>query len=121
MRVGTITPPLSMKRLKPSQRRGRWSPLSLRIKTLAVGVNEQGRFYHIGGEKGHHWYVPSSWTRSAPSGTAAKRSPAGTFIFRECTDGSQNRSATSVMTVCIRPLISSLDLLVESTVVIGDL
>src|SRR5690349_22258434 len=28
----------------------------LGIKTLAVGVNEQGRFYHIGGEKGHQWY-----------------------------------------------------------------
>ena len=28
----------------------------LGIKTLAVGVNEQGRRYHIGGEKGHQWY-----------------------------------------------------------------
>jgi putative transposase len=28
----------------------------LGIKTLAVGVNEQGRFYHIGGFKGHQWY-----------------------------------------------------------------
>ena len=35
---------------------GRWWPLSLRIKTLATGVNELGRFYHIGGEKGHQWY-----------------------------------------------------------------
>jgi putative transposase len=30
--------------------------LDLGIKTLAVGVNEQGRFYHIGGFKGHQWY-----------------------------------------------------------------
>jgi putative transposase len=28
----------------------------LGIKTLAVGVNEQGRFYHIGGVKGQQWY-----------------------------------------------------------------
>ncbi len=28
----------------------------LGIKTLATGVNAQGRFYHIGGEKGHQWY-----------------------------------------------------------------
>jgi putative transposase len=28
----------------------------LGIKTLATGVNEQGRFYHIGGFKGHPWY-----------------------------------------------------------------
>src|SRR6266487_2225339 len=30
--------------------------LDLGIKTLATGVNEQGRFYHIGGFKGHQWY-----------------------------------------------------------------
>ena len=45
-----------MKRQRPSRSQGRWSPSSLRIKTLAVGVNERGRFYHIGGEKGHQWY-----------------------------------------------------------------
>ena len=26
------------------------------MKTLATGVNEQGRFYHIGGFKGNRWY-----------------------------------------------------------------
>ena len=93
----------------------------LGIKTLAVGVNEQGRFSHIGGEKGHPWYVPSNWTRSAPSGTAAKRNRAGTFTSRRSTGGSQNRSATSAVTVCTKQVISSLDPLVESTVVIGDL
>ncbi len=30
--------------------------LDLGIKTLAVGVNEEGRFYHIGGFKGGKWY-----------------------------------------------------------------
>ncbi|MBV9691980.1 MAG: transposase [Ktedonobacteraceae bacterium] len=30
--------------------------LDLGIKTLATGVNEQGRFYHIGGFKGNTWY-----------------------------------------------------------------
>ncbi|GHO48396.1 RNA-guided endonuclease InsQ/TnpB family protein [Ktedonospora formicarum] len=29
----------------------------LGIKTLATGVNEQGRFYHIGGCKGRQWYT----------------------------------------------------------------
>ena len=28
----------------------------LGVKTLATGVNEQGRFYHIGGMKGVQWY-----------------------------------------------------------------
>jgi len=30
--------------------------IDLGIKTLATAVNEQGRFYHIGGFKGHRWY-----------------------------------------------------------------
>jgi len=28
----------------------------LGIKTLAVGTNEQGRVYHVGGFKGSRWY-----------------------------------------------------------------
>jgi putative transposase len=31
--------------------------IDLGIKTLATGVNEQGRFYHIGGFKGGRWYT----------------------------------------------------------------
>ncbi len=30
--------------------------IDLGIKTLATGINEQGRFYHIGGFKGSKWY-----------------------------------------------------------------
>src|SRR5258707_5669934 len=30
--------------------------LDLGVKTLATGVNEQDRFYHIGGFKGGRWY-----------------------------------------------------------------
>src|SRR5260370_3671928 len=30
--------------------------IDLGIKTLATGVNEQGRFYHLGGIKGSRWY-----------------------------------------------------------------
>ena len=30
--------------------------IDLGIKTLATGVNERGRIYHIGGLKGHRWY-----------------------------------------------------------------
>src|SRR6266480_552628 len=30
--------------------------VDLGIKTLATGVNDQGRFYHIGGFKGYRWY-----------------------------------------------------------------
>jgi putative transposase len=38
------------------QQPGQIVAFDLGIKTLATGVNEQGRFYHIGGEKGHQWY-----------------------------------------------------------------
>jgi putative transposase len=52
--------PKTKKRQKKRQRR----PLhddgivafDLGIKTLATGVNDQGRFYHIGGFKGYRWY-----------------------------------------------------------------
>src|SRR5262249_25796799 len=39
-----------------AQREGGVLALDLDIKTLATGVNEQGRVYTIGGFKGHQWY-----------------------------------------------------------------
>src|SRR5579871_645287 len=38
------------------QTTGQVVAFDLGIKTLATGVNEHGRFYHIGGFKGHQWY-----------------------------------------------------------------
>src|SRR6266566_479723 len=39
-----------------SQEEGQVVAFDLGIKTLATGVNEQGRVYTIGGFKGHRWY-----------------------------------------------------------------
>jgi putative transposase len=39
-----------------AQRPGQVVALDLGIKTLATGVNEQGRVYHVGGFKGARWY-----------------------------------------------------------------
>jgi putative transposase len=39
-----------------AQQPGQVVAFDLGIKTLATGVNEQGRFYHIGGFKGYQWY-----------------------------------------------------------------
>ena len=39
-----------------NQQTGQVVAIDLGIKTLATGVNEHGRFYHIGGFKGHQWY-----------------------------------------------------------------
>ncbi len=38
------------------QQSGSVVAFDLGLKTLATGVNEQGRFYHIGGFKGQQWY-----------------------------------------------------------------
>ncbi len=38
------------------QKSGSVVAFDLGIKTLATGVNEQGRFYHIGGFRGSQWY-----------------------------------------------------------------
>jgi putative transposase len=38
------------------QQAGHVVAFDLGIKTLATGVNDHGRFYHIGGFKGHQWY-----------------------------------------------------------------
>jgi putative transposase len=38
------------------QQPGKVVAFDLGIKTLATGVNEHGRFYHIGGFKGYQWY-----------------------------------------------------------------
>jgi putative transposase len=40
----------------PQEHDGSVLALDLGIKTLATGVNDQGRFYHIGGFKGGRWY-----------------------------------------------------------------
>jgi putative transposase len=41
---------------KEEQKPGNVVAFDLGIKTLATGVTEHGRFYHIGGLKGHQWY-----------------------------------------------------------------
>jgi putative transposase len=56
MPAGTITPPFLYEAPEAEQQLGQVVAYDLGIKTLAVGVNEQGRFYHIGGFKGHQWY-----------------------------------------------------------------
>jgi len=42
-----------------TQQKGGTVAFDLGIKTLATGVNEQGRVYTIGGFKGHQWLRPT--------------------------------------------------------------
>lgn len=46
----------SYQRQEESQQPGQAVAFDLGMKTLATGVNSQGRFYHIGGFKGGQWY-----------------------------------------------------------------
>ncbi len=43
-------------RMEKEFEQGEVVAFDLGIKTLAVGTNEQGRFYHVGGFKGSRWY-----------------------------------------------------------------
>ena len=47
----------------------------LGIKTLATGINDQGRFYHIGGFKGYRWYNKQLDTDSLPTGQVQEEIP----------------------------------------------
>ncbi|HEY4034582.1 MAG TPA: transposase [Ktedonobacteraceae bacterium] len=46
----------SHRRQEEDQQQGEVVAFDLGIKTLAVGTNEQGRVYHVGGFKGSRWY-----------------------------------------------------------------
>ena len=46
----------SYQQQEDSQEQGQVVAFDLGIKTLATGVNEQGRVYHVGGFKGARWY-----------------------------------------------------------------
>src|SRR5213078_2248784 len=46
----------SYREQEEEQQSGQVVAFDLGIKTLATGMNEQGRVYHIGGFKGSRWY-----------------------------------------------------------------
>src|SRR6266516_1000674 len=53
---GTYYASFSYREQEEEQQSGQVVGFDLGIKTLATGVNEQGRVYHIGGFKGSRWY-----------------------------------------------------------------
>ena len=92
----------------------------LGIKTLAVGYNGRGRFYHIGGFKGARWYN-KQLTSFAPSETAARRSPDATIhlskVYQRVSERKRNKRRD-----CLHKASHLMaHKLVESTVVVGDL
>jgi len=81
--------------------------LDLGIKTLATGYTDQGAFTTSAASRATAGTTSNS-TRFDPSGTAARRSPAGISTSPKCTDAFQNASGANNATVCTKPPISSL-------------
>ena len=92
----------------------------LGIKTLAVGYNGRGRFYHIGGFKGHHWYNKQLDKIRSKRDRYQKKSRRYLHlsqVYQRVSEQKRNKRKD-----CLHKashLISHR--LVESTVVIGDL
>ena len=92
----------------------------LGIKTLAVGYNGRGRFYHIGGFKGARWYnqqLDALRSRRDRCKKKSRRSIHLSKVYQRVSERKRNKR-----TDCLHKashLISHR--LVERTVVIGDL
>jgi putative transposase len=92
----------------------------LGIKTLATGVNEQGRFYHIGGFKGHQWYNKQLDTIRSKRDRCKKQSRRYLHlsqVYKRVSEKKRNKRRD-----CLHKASHLIaHQLVESTVVIGEL
>ncbi len=92
----------------------------LGVKTLAVGVNEQGRTYTIDGSKGHRWYnkqldkLRSNWDKCKKG---SKRYKHLSQVYKRVSEKKRNKQHDSLHKAS--HLIAHK--LVERTVVVGDL
>jgi putative transposase len=90
------------------------------IKTLAVGVNEQGRVYHIGGFKGSRWYNKQLDKIRSKRDRCKKKSQRYLHlskVYQRVSQKKRNKQGDSLHKAS--HLISHK--LVERTVVVGDL
>ena len=92
----------------------------LLIKTLAVGVNEQGRCYRIGGFKGHPWYnkhLDKIRSKRDHCKKKSRRYIHLSQVYRRVSEQKRNKRRD-----CLHKASHLIaHRLVESTVVIGDL
>jgi putative transposase len=92
----------------------------LGIKTLATGVNEQGRVYHVGGFKGARWYNKQLDKIRSKRDKCKKKSRRYIHlsnVYKRVSEKKRNKQRDSLHKAS--HLISHK--LVESTVVVGDL
>ncbi|HEY7092191.1 MAG TPA: transposase [Ktedonobacterales bacterium] len=101
-------------------RTGRVVAFDLGIKTLATGVNEQGRVYHIGGFKGHQWYNHQLDKIRSKRDRCQKKSRRHVHlsqVYQRVSESKRNKQRD-----CLHKASHLIaHRLVESTVVIGDL
>jgi putative transposase len=110
----------SHERQEEAQEPGEVVAFDLGIKTLAVGTNEQGRIYQIGGFKGSHWYNRQLDKIRSKRDQCKKKSRRYIYlskVYKRVSEKKQNKQRDSLHKAS--HLIAHK--LVESTVVVGDL
>lgn len=94
--------------------------IDLGVKTLATGVNEQGRFYHIGGFKGGRWYnkqLDKIRSKRDKCKKGSRRYKHLSQVYKRVSQKKRNKQQDSLHKAS--HLIAHK--LVERTVVVGDL
>ncbi len=102
------------------QQQGDVVAFDLGIKTLAIGVNEQNRFYHIGGYKGGQWYnrqLDKIRSRRDTCKKKSRRSIRLSNVYKRVAEKKRNKQRDRLHKAS--HLIAHR--MVEKTVVVGDL
>ncbi len=117
---GNYSASFSYHRREQEQQPGNVVAFDLGIKTLATGVNEQGRVYHVGGFKGARWYNKQLDTIRSKRDKCKKKSRRYIHlskVYKRVSEKKRNKQRDSLHKAS--HLITHK--LVERTVVIGDL
>jgi putative transposase len=110
----------SHQRQEEVQEPGHLVAFDLGMKTLAVGTNEQGRFYHVGGFKGSRWYnkqLDKIRSKRDKCKKKSRRSIHLSKVYKRISEKKRNKQRDSLHKAS--HLIGHK--LVERTVVVGDL
>jgi putative transposase len=110
----------SHQRQEAEQEQGEVVAFDLGIKTLAVGTNEQGRFYHVGGFKGSKWYnrqLDKIRSKRDKCKKKSRRYKHLSNVYKRVSEKKRNKQRDSLHKAS--NLIGHK--LVERTVVVGDL
>src|SRR6266704_739766 len=110
----------SYREMEAGKEEGQVVAFDLGIKTLATGVNEQGRVYTIGGFKGHRWYnkqLDKIRSKRDKCKKKSRRYIRLSKVYKRVSEKKRNKQKDSLHKAS--HLIGHK--LVESTVVVGDL